>query len=145
MWHVSSRSGVVTLRTAIHLLLTYLLTYLLIETQHIQPTTHKEIEKAIKQKAKTSSTCIYLHQIPHPDDSFASRVCSPQIKIANQKNSLVSVVHNYDYGVTPTTVQRHATSRDVVFTIIVTATVMQLRCDCWCWWWFPVATESRRR
>jgi len=27
MWHVSSRSGVVTLRTAIHLLLTYLLTY----------------------------------------------------------------------------------------------------------------------
>jgi len=29
MWHVSSRSGVVTLRTAIHLLLTYLLTYLL--------------------------------------------------------------------------------------------------------------------
>ena len=29
MWHVSSRSGVATLRTAIHLLLTYLLTYLL--------------------------------------------------------------------------------------------------------------------
>ena len=27
MWHVSSRSGVETLRTAIHLLLTYLLTY----------------------------------------------------------------------------------------------------------------------
>jgi len=26
MWHVSSRSGVATLRTAIHLLLTYLLT-----------------------------------------------------------------------------------------------------------------------
>ena len=30
MWDVSSRSGVATLRTAIHLLLTYLLTYLLI-------------------------------------------------------------------------------------------------------------------
>jgi len=30
MWHVSSRSGVATLRTAIHLLLTYLLTYLLL-------------------------------------------------------------------------------------------------------------------
>ena len=29
MWHVSSRSGVATLQTAIHLLLTYLLTYLL--------------------------------------------------------------------------------------------------------------------
>jgi len=29
MWHVSSRSGVAILRTAIHLLLTYLLTYLL--------------------------------------------------------------------------------------------------------------------
>ena len=29
IWHVSSRSGVATLRTAIHLLLTYLLTYLL--------------------------------------------------------------------------------------------------------------------
>ena len=29
MWHVSSRSGVATLRTAIHLLLTYLLTYFL--------------------------------------------------------------------------------------------------------------------
>jgi len=29
MWHVSSRSGVATLRTAIQLLLTYLLTYLL--------------------------------------------------------------------------------------------------------------------
>jgi len=28
MWHVSSRSGVATLRTAIHLLVTYLLTYL---------------------------------------------------------------------------------------------------------------------
>jgi len=28
MWHVSSRSGVATLRTAVHLLLTYLLTYL---------------------------------------------------------------------------------------------------------------------
>jgi len=28
MWHVSYRSGVATLRTAIHLLLTYLLTYL---------------------------------------------------------------------------------------------------------------------
>jgi len=28
MWHVSSRSGVATVRTAIHLLLTYLLTYL---------------------------------------------------------------------------------------------------------------------
>jgi len=28
MWHVSSRSGVATLRTATHLLLTYLLTYL---------------------------------------------------------------------------------------------------------------------
>ena len=27
MWHVSSRSGVATLRTAIHLLLAYLLTY----------------------------------------------------------------------------------------------------------------------
>ena len=27
MWHVSSRSSVATLRTAIHLLLTYLLTY----------------------------------------------------------------------------------------------------------------------
>ena len=27
MWHVSSRSGVATLRTAVHLLLTYLLTY----------------------------------------------------------------------------------------------------------------------
>jgi len=27
MWHVSSRSGVATLRTAIHLLLSYLLTY----------------------------------------------------------------------------------------------------------------------
>jgi len=32
MWHVSSRSGVATLRTAIHLLLTYLLTYLLTAT-----------------------------------------------------------------------------------------------------------------
>ena len=29
MWHVSSRSGVATLRIAIHLLLSYLLTYLL--------------------------------------------------------------------------------------------------------------------
>jgi len=29
MWHVSSRSGVSTLRNAIHLLLTYLLTYIL--------------------------------------------------------------------------------------------------------------------
>ena len=27
MWHVSSRSGMATLRTAIHLLLTYLFTY----------------------------------------------------------------------------------------------------------------------
>ena len=34
MWHVSSRSGVATLRTAIHLLLTYLLTYLLRPVEH---------------------------------------------------------------------------------------------------------------
>ena len=33
MWHVSSGSGVATLRTAIHLLLTYLLTYLQSRTQ----------------------------------------------------------------------------------------------------------------
>ena len=32
MWHVSSRSGVTTLRTAIHLLLTYLLLYMPIKT-----------------------------------------------------------------------------------------------------------------
>ena len=31
MWHVSSRSGVATLRTAMHLLLTYLFFSLLIE------------------------------------------------------------------------------------------------------------------
>ena len=35
MWHVSSRSGVATLRTAIHLLLTYLLTYLLSTLLHV--------------------------------------------------------------------------------------------------------------
>ena len=35
MWHVSSRSGVATLRTAIHLLLTYLLTYYLAITLHV--------------------------------------------------------------------------------------------------------------
>ena len=33
MWHVSSRSGVAPSRTAIHLLLTYLLTYLRNEDQ----------------------------------------------------------------------------------------------------------------
>ena len=36
MWHVSSRSGVATLRTAIHLLVTYLLTYLQIPTGLLQ-------------------------------------------------------------------------------------------------------------
>ena len=30
MWHVSSRSGAATLQTAIHLLLTYLLTYVVL-------------------------------------------------------------------------------------------------------------------
>jgi len=38
MWHVSSRSGVTTLRTAIHLLLTYLLTYarvLIVSETHV--------------------------------------------------------------------------------------------------------------
>ena len=30
MWHVSSRSGVATLLTAVHLLLTYLITYCLV-------------------------------------------------------------------------------------------------------------------
>jgi len=35
IWHVSSRSGVATLRTAIHLLLTYLLTYLLCSPEDI--------------------------------------------------------------------------------------------------------------
>ena len=34
MWHVSSRSGVATLRTAIHLLLTHLLTYLFVPRFH---------------------------------------------------------------------------------------------------------------
>jgi len=36
MWHVSSRSGVATLRTAIHLLLTYLLTYYPLVTVVVQ-------------------------------------------------------------------------------------------------------------
>jgi len=35
MWHVSSRSGVATVRTAIHLLLTYLLTYSSLERQSV--------------------------------------------------------------------------------------------------------------
>ena len=37
MWHVSSGSGVATVRTAIHLLLTYLLTYLLYLTRNQHP------------------------------------------------------------------------------------------------------------
>ena len=45
MWHVSSRSGVATLRTAIHLLLTYLLLYshkLQLQKQEIKKTKEKE-------------------------------------------------------------------------------------------------------
>ena len=36
MWHVSSRSGVATLRTAIHLLLTYLLTAQLLHSCSVE-------------------------------------------------------------------------------------------------------------
>ena len=44
---------------------------------------------------------------------------------------LLSVVQNYECDVTATatTMQRHATACDFVFTI-VTANVMQLSCDC---------------
>ena len=38
MWHVSSRSGVTTLRTAIQLLLTYLLTSVELSRQHVATT-----------------------------------------------------------------------------------------------------------
>jgi len=39
MWHVSSCSGVATLRTAIHLLLTYLLPYL--QHEGLDPRMHR--------------------------------------------------------------------------------------------------------
>ena len=60
MWHVSSRSGVATLRTAIHLLLTYLL--------NCDCTTHDEC----RQAAHLSD----LHAAsPHVDKPKATEVC----------------------------------------------------------------------
>ena len=46
MWHVSSRSGVATLRTAIHLLLTYLLT-----------------AKIRRKRTRQPRSCLYLCQL----------------------------------------------------------------------------------
>ena len=43
MWHVSFRSGVATLRTAIHLLLTYLLTALGHEASYVVASTELSV------------------------------------------------------------------------------------------------------
>jgi len=52
MWHVSSRSGVATLRTAIHLLLTYL------PKQVVSYTDIKQLAKRMQSSPSEVSWCV---------------------------------------------------------------------------------------
>ena len=54
MWHVSTRSGVATLRTAIHLLLTYLL------CAHFCVQPMREAARRAGPSATAADTCVYV-------------------------------------------------------------------------------------
>ena len=78
MWHVSSRSGVATLRTAMHLLLTYLLTYCGLQATPVQPLTGFFTLATIAEHLTVESYTIIICQqsylllfgIPSPTHSF---------------------------------------------------------------------------
>ena len=65
MWHVSSRSGVTTLRTATHLLLTYLL--LFPTTQHHTPATGSQQSDHRPLPAVESTAAVVVATVPSSD------------------------------------------------------------------------------
>jgi len=69
MWHVSFRSGVATSRTVIHLLLTYLFTYLL-APDNSEASTIRTHCKAVKLTLPT--VILIIIGIPSPTNSFIS-------------------------------------------------------------------------
>jgi len=74
MWHVSSRSGVATLRTAIHLLLTYLLTIrlsLLLCSGFC--------ERFLSEKLEARETYIFRLRFVQPDNSTSD--WSPELSV----------------------------------------------------------------
>jgi len=60
MWHVSSRSGVATLRTAIHLLLTYLLSYIVCSDAEIYRLRHEEHAALVERLRSSIEAHIHL-------------------------------------------------------------------------------------
>jgi len=84
MWHVSSRSGVATLRTAIHLLLTYLL-----ESERIRAL---EAEREQRKTATIRSAACYPCQICGQTDVRRELDCTPTLARINTDYDPGSVV-----------------------------------------------------
>jgi len=61
MWNVSSRSGVATLRTAIHLLLTYLLTFPAAQRHH-RSTSQYQIILLRESGTRMRAMLIFIHR-----------------------------------------------------------------------------------
>ena len=78
IWHVSSRSGVATLRTAIHLLLTYLITYLL--TYLLTPDrTWRQAVAHLVVHGTSGSTGYYLLLLAGPTAANAPNAASAAV------------------------------------------------------------------
>ena len=84
MWHVSSRSGVATLRTAIHLLLTYLL-----ESERIRAL---EAKREQRKTATIRSAACYPCQICGQTDVRRELGCTPTLARINTDYDPGSVV-----------------------------------------------------
>jgi len=78
MWHVSSSSSVTTLRTAIHLLLTYLLCFL--QAGCCRPTNSVNALKA--NAICVMNTGLYMPHCPVDSLTAMHRLCRPFIKTA---------------------------------------------------------------
>ena len=85
MWHVSSCSGVATLRTAIHLLLTYLLTSYLLTVDYIM-VRQEDKAKIRNVKVITSEECVPEHKLLVMDMRFKAtkrrrRKFEPRVRV----------------------------------------------------------------
>jgi len=94
MWHVSSRSGVATLRTAIHLLFTYLLMISLVVSGSLACCLIcKGLPTNLAQVLTTSSS--YLHESDPLHRLHASGTCMPLFLLFYQYATAAhTVIHN---------------------------------------------------